>query len=572
MSDTQRHATLAPTVDAAPAGGDDHKGARRGAIFIGLVLVVYVVYLVVTGQVAQFLGAMHDVQIPWLLVACGCMVLYLIFGIAAYAIAVWLDPASPVGIRDLISVEMSGIFFGNLTPMMVGSSPAQIYRLTKCGMNVGEASATQFTRFIVYQFGLVAWGAILLIAKMPFFAERYGDITLLCVFSFGGHALLLLGIFAICLMPGLVIRLGMWVISLLARMGLATSKLEGWREFLNTEVYAFSEKFKVSAAHTSSMLLTVVITMLQLGFFYLVPYFLMLSFGHHDVDFFSVMAASAFVQLLSSAVPLPGGTGGAEGGFFLFLGHFYGSAATAGYLLWRLITFIAPTILAAPLLGLKSAHRATVRERWARFSSRFLPSRAARDTRVAAVSASGTLEASARPRSAAAGASATPARSHLAAAGLATSQARSHAATSTAHHHHQTPADAAARAAVSHTAVAEGAAAAPSAPVGGGDARSAAPAAPKPKRPRAGTRVRRTADGITVTPSKLKRRRASQNGASATHGASATASVSSMTGASTAGSAGGDSAANDASRASGASAVGGAPERSKPSAPSKPQA
>lgn len=105
------------------------------------------------------------------------------------------------------------------------------------------------------------------------------------------------------------------------------------------------------------MLLTVVITMLQLAFFYLVPYFLMLAFGRHEVDFFSVMAASAFVQLLSSAVPLPGGTGGAEGGFALFLGHFFGSASTAGYLLWRLITFIAPTILAAPLLGLERPQR-----------------------------------------------------------------------------------------------------------------------------------------------------------------------------------------------------------------------
>ena len=114
------------------------------------------------------------------------------------------------------------------------------------------------------------------------------------------------------------------------------------------------------------MLLTVVITMLQLAFFYLVPYFLMLAFGQYDVDFFSVMAASAFVQLLSSAVPLPGGTGGAEGGFALFLGHFFGTAATAGYLLWRLITFIAPTILAAPLLGLKSAHNESIHARWDR--------------------------------------------------------------------------------------------------------------------------------------------------------------------------------------------------------------
>lgn len=61
------------------------------------------------------------------------MFMYLFFGIVAYAIAVWLDPNSPVGIRDLISVEASGIFFGNLTPMMMGSTPAQIYRLTKAG-------------------------------------------------------------------------------------------------------------------------------------------------------------------------------------------------------------------------------------------------------------------------------------------------------------------------------------------------------------------------------------------------------------------------------------------------------
>ena len=119
------------------------------------------------------------------------------------------------------------------------------------------------------------------------------------------------------------------------------------------------------------MVLTVIITMLQLAFFYLVPYFLMLAFSKHEVDFFSVMAASAFVQLLSSAVPLPGGTGGAEGGFALFLGHFFGSAATAGYLLWRLITFIAPTILAAPLLGLKSAHNASIHARWDRVLRRF---------------------------------------------------------------------------------------------------------------------------------------------------------------------------------------------------------
>ena len=63
--------------------------------------------LIVTGQMGQFWAAMSSVQAPWLVAACFCMFLYLFFGIVAYAIAVWLDPNSPVGIRDLISVEAS---------------------------------------------------------------------------------------------------------------------------------------------------------------------------------------------------------------------------------------------------------------------------------------------------------------------------------------------------------------------------------------------------------------------------------------------------------------------------------
>ena len=450
------HTVPKPKVAAEASGGDDHRGARRGAIFIGFVLVIYVVYLVVTGQVAQFWEAMGSVQPGWLFVACVSMLLYLVFGILAYAIAVWLDPASPVGIRDLISVEASGIFFGNLTPMQMGSTPAQIYRLTKAGQNVGEAGAIQFTRFIVYQFGLVAWCAILLIARMPFFTAQYGDITLISVFSFGGHVCILLAIFAIALMPRMVVRVAHWLISVLSRVGVARDRCEGWNAFIDEEIWSFSDKFKLAAGHLSSMGLTVVITMLQLAFFYLVPYFLMLSFGHHDVDFFSVMAASAFVQLLSSAVPLPGGTGGAEGGFALFLGHFYGSAATAGYLLWRLITFIAPTILAAPLLGLKSSHSASIHDRWDRAISRMGRRRTAGGASAAAAVASAT----------------------------------------------ETAAVARAEAAASRATAGEPAEAAAEGPAGASAPRPAK--APARKR---GTRVRRTADGITVSPSALARKR-----------------------------------------------------------------
>ena len=70
MTESSQHS---PKPQVEVSGGDDNKSARRGAIFIGVVLVGYIVYLVVTGQMGQFLG--RYVQRSDAL-ALGCMLLY----------------------------------------------------------------------------------------------------------------------------------------------------------------------------------------------------------------------------------------------------------------------------------------------------------------------------------------------------------------------------------------------------------------------------------------------------------------------------------------------------------------
>ncbi len=181
--------------------------ARKGAKFLGLVVVAYIVYLVLSGQMGTFIEALSNVDRAWIIGAAICYVFYFIFGVGAYAVAVWLDHDSPVGFRDLMSVEASGVFFGNLTPMMAGAVPAQIVRLTRTGLDAGEAMATQFTRFIVFQFAVVLFAAIMLLAKFQFFLETYGDIVFLNLVVFAVHFVELVVLFVVCLMPGFVKRI-----------------------------------------------------------------------------------------------------------------------------------------------------------------------------------------------------------------------------------------------------------------------------------------------------------------------------------------------------------------------------
>lgn len=348
---------------------DDTKRARQGAIFILIVLVIYLVYLVFSGQMSSFLKALSRVDSAWLLGACIAFVFYFIFGVLAYGIAVWLDHDSPVGIRDLMSVEASGIFFGNLTPLMAGAVPSQIFRLTRTGLDAGLASATQFTRFIVFHFGLVLFAALMLLFKFSFFLNTYGDIVLINLIAFGMQVIQLIILFVMCLCPRFVSKFGNLFIRFLSRRGWLKNK-QKWDHLFNEQVREFSWAFKSAAMHLPSMALTLVVTMAQLACFYVIPWFLIHAFGG-QADFLECLAAASMVQMVASAVPLPGGTGGAEGGFALFFGPLFGAGtAAAGYLVWRLVTFIGPTILSVPFLGLRSSHRMSIYRRYQRFKRR----------------------------------------------------------------------------------------------------------------------------------------------------------------------------------------------------------
>ena len=52
MTESSQH-TSKPQVEVEASCGDDNKSARRGAIFIGVVLVGYIGYLIATGQMGQ---------------------------------------------------------------------------------------------------------------------------------------------------------------------------------------------------------------------------------------------------------------------------------------------------------------------------------------------------------------------------------------------------------------------------------------------------------------------------------------------------------------------------------------
>ena len=84
-----------------------------------------------------------------------------------------------------------------------------------------------------------------------------------------------------------------------------------------------------------------VVTLLQLFFYYMIPYFIVLALGVHGMNLIMVVSLHVLIFMIISLFPIPGGAGGAEYSFSVLFASFIGSGSklVLAMILWRLLTY-----------------------------------------------------------------------------------------------------------------------------------------------------------------------------------------------------------------------------------------
>lgn len=343
-----------PKAKVVSSGTDKSEfGQVRGSVlFLGAVFVAYICYLVLSGTMDEFVAALGGVDLAWVLRGALCFCCYYVLGVIGYVVPTSQDRDAPLGFRDLMSVEAAGIFFSFLTPGGTGAAPAQIYRFTRTGMSIGAASALQYTRFIIYEFSEGLFAAIMLIFRYQYFFATIGNFAIVGLVLFGCKVIEVAALLVVCLSPGFVKRVGNWAIDFGKRHNIGRN-YDHWHEVVNVQVQEFSDGFKSAARDLPMMGIALVVSMTQLGCQYALGWFVAEAFGIH-ADLLTCLAAGSMLELLTSAVPLPGGEGGAEAGFAMLFRPVFGDVSAAAYVVWRLIEYFGPIVGSIPLLGLRS--------------------------------------------------------------------------------------------------------------------------------------------------------------------------------------------------------------------------
>ena len=246
-------------------------------------------------------------------------------------------------------------FFNAVTPFATGGQPYQIYYLMQQGVSAAESANIIILNFIVYQIALVSLGIIAVGCNFAF--HIFNKVELLqhlVLLGFLCNTAVIVVMFLISFNKKVnkkLVNLGIKVLTKLHLIKDKNEKIEEWDDKVNQ----FYNGTKMLLSNKFDFIKTIIYNLVALVCLYSIPLILLYAMGDFTSYNISIaIVTSAYVMLIGSFVPIPGGSGGLEYGFMQFYGNFIsGGKLSAIMLLWRFVTYYFGMIVGAISLNLK---------------------------------------------------------------------------------------------------------------------------------------------------------------------------------------------------------------------------
>lgn len=250
-------------------------------------------------------------------------------------------------------------FFNAITPFSSGGQPFEIYSLKKDKIKMADATTIVIEQFVVYQIALVILGVIAVLINFLF--NIFPDNSILkhlVTLGFITNTVITLVLFLLAFTKKANKVIIKKVIGLLHKLRIIKDDEKLLKKF-NKYINELYDGTKMLLKDKKSFISMIVMNFVGLISLYLVPLALLYSTGDYtSFNGITSIIASAYVMLIGSFVPIPGGTGGLEFAFIKFYGNFItGSVLTAIMISWRFITYYIPLIIGAIAFNIRKKEK-----------------------------------------------------------------------------------------------------------------------------------------------------------------------------------------------------------------------
>lgn len=258
-------------------------------------------------------------------------------------------------VYSALKLQLMTFFFNAVTPFATGGQPFQIYTLKKSGLAISEGTNVIMQETIVHQCSMLLLSIIALLLNFIFeFCEMNSLLASLFIIGFLANTVVLIVLFVLAYAKKVDRVMISGVIHILSKLKVVKDKdktIQRWK----TSIEKFHEGSKILFQNKLRFLKLIGLNMVGLVSIYIVPLTILFSLGNYTA--FSGLTAivlTIFVSLISSFVPLPGGTGGQEYLFILLFGAYITNPLlNSVMILWRFITYYVPMIIGGILFNLK---------------------------------------------------------------------------------------------------------------------------------------------------------------------------------------------------------------------------
>lgn len=334
------------------------------SFFILFLLTVIILYFLLRDDFSNIISNIVSVNVGLLLIAFVFSMLYWFFkSLVLYNFTQKFK--GDYSFKSAFRTQAITQFFNAITPFSSGGQPFQIYSLKKRGLTISNATNVTIEEFVVYQIALVILGILAIIINHIFQIFPYDSLlSKLVLIGFTINTIVIIVLFIIAFgkkSNKFLIKFGINILTFFKIIKNREKVLDKWNNYINN----FHNGAKILVANKWDFILNIVYSFFGLICLYVVPIWILFSMGDFtSCNVIQAIIASAYVMLIGSFVPLPGGTGGIEYGFLKFFGVFIvsDSKLRALMLLWRFITFYMGIIIGGIALNIKERKQVVVCE------------------------------------------------------------------------------------------------------------------------------------------------------------------------------------------------------------------
>ena len=319
-------------------------------IYIGATVIAIVLIGVFTVDVQEMAAAFMQLNLTWLLACIGCLLLYwLSDGVLLDDITSYMYKREPFG--HSLKVGIIGLYYGALTPFATGGQPMQVVYMRRRDVPMGTATCIVSVKFVVYELSLCTLYITAMAIYGPVFFANDNTMFWLSTLGFAVNASAVIIIIMSLVNRRLVMRSGSAIIRFFSRIKVIRKQEKAIAAFGKT-INDYHEAAEYIARHWLRAIGSFFISVINLTFFFAIPFFIYLAFGRPGgKGLVDILALQAFLYIAISFVPTPGTAGAAETGFHAIFAAIFGAGAVfAPMLIWRFLTYYLMLIVGSILV------------------------------------------------------------------------------------------------------------------------------------------------------------------------------------------------------------------------------